>query len=76
MVINETQKELFDQFGFECDILKGYRAVIQNQLVNITEDDARKLIGEAKQYFDQQINKLQSAKYQIEEFIWSKIFEE
>ena len=69
-----NQKELFDQFNFECDILSGYRAVIQNEFINgLTEDEARQLICESSEHFETQVSKLRDLKLQTEEFIWSQI---
>lgn len=68
-----NQKELFDQFKFECDILSGYRAVIQNEFKNrLSEDEARALIGESSEHFETRMPKLRDLKFQIEEFIWSQ----
>lgn len=69
-----NQKELFDQFSLECTMLSYYKAVIQNEFKNsLTEDEARKLIGESSELFETQVSKLRDLKLQTEEFIWSQI---
>lgn len=69
-----NQNDLFHQFKFECDILSGYSAVIQNEFINgLTENEARELIEESSRHFETQISKLRNLKLQTEELIWSKI---
>lgn len=71
-----NQKELFDQFTFECDILSGYRAVIQNEFKNgLTKDEAVQLICDSSEHFEKQVDKLKDLKHQTEEFIWSQVHE-
>lgn len=71
-----NQYELFTMFEYECEILKDYRNVIQNTFENgLTESEALILINQAKEHFEEHINKLLDIKFQIEEFIWNNIKE-
>lgn len=67
-------KELWDQFGFECDCLKHCRNVIQNEFVNgLTEDQAKTLIKDFEKSSEYNISKLRDTSMRIKEFIWSQV---
>jgi len=69
-----NQEQLYNKFQFECEILTGYRAVIQN-VHDFTEDEAKTLIKESSDHFETQVAKLRDLKLQIEEFIWKQVKE-
>lgn len=67
-------KELWDQFGFECDCLKHCRNVIQNEFRNgLTEDEAKILIESFEESFEYNVSKLRNTSHKIKEFVWSQI---
>jgi len=71
------QKDLFDQFGFECDCLKDCRCVIQNEFVGgLTEQQAKQLIEHFENSFENKLSKLKDESLKIKQFIWSEIKKE
>ncbi len=69
-----NQKELWDEFGFECDCLKHCRDVIQNEFrEGLSEKQAVILINSIEESFEYNISKLRNTSHKIKEFIWSQI---
>ena len=69
-----TQKDLWSQFGFECDRLKDCRNVIQNEFRDgLAKDQADKLIKEFEMFLNIAERDLRTTAFQIKEFIWSQI---
>jgi len=67
-------KELWDQFGFECDRLKDCRNVIQNEFRDgLTEGEAKELINGFEESYRKIMNNLEDSNFKIKEFIWSQI---
>lgn len=72
--MNFNQKDLFDQFKFECDLLKDCSCVIQNEFVGgLTEQQAKQLIEYFENSFENRLSKLRDESLKIKQFIWGQI---
>lgn len=72
--MNFNQKDLFDQFKFECDLLKDCSCAIQNEFVGgLTEQQARQLIEHFENSFENRLSKLRDESLKIKQFIWGQI---
>lgn len=68
-----NQKELFDQFTFDCEVLKNCRNVVQNQFEpTLTKDEASDIIKDFEMSLNMAERNLRDTVYKFKEFIWSQ----
>ena len=68
-----NQKELFDQFAFDCDFLKNCRNVVQNKFEpTLTKDQASDIINDFEMALSMAERNLRDTVYKVKEFIWNQ----